>query len=189
MKRTTLLLVLAIAALGVLPSCSTNVEGDEASPVFLSVEFQDIPGFKNVAEGTALQVQTVIVRNRPKSTAVVGSTFMDVRLDDYTVEWRRLDGGTKVPQPQTFGGEFIVPFNGVSTLNNYPFLTGAALGLSPFDQLFPFNGGLDRETGRNEISLLAVVTFHGHTLSGQPVRGSGNFQTIFVFTPLTAKAR
>jgi hypothetical protein len=189
MKRTTLLLLLAIAALGVLPSCSTNVEGDEASPVFLTIEFTLLPLQKNVADGTPLQFDTAVVRNRPKSNVINSTTFLDVRLETYDVEWRRLDGGTKVPEKEIFAGNVIVPFNGTSNLTNYQFMTGAALGFSPFDQLFPFNGGLDRETGRNEIRLAGIVTLNGHTLSGQPVRGSGTFDMTFVFIPLTAKAR
>ena len=34
---------------------------------------------------------------------------------------------------------------------------------SPFDQLLPFNGGFDRETGKAEIDLAVDISFFGHT--------------------------
>ena len=41
---------------------------------------------------------------------------------------------------------------------------------SPFDQLLPFNGGIDRETGRDEIDTAFNLTFYGQTVSGKRVQ-------------------
>jgi hypothetical protein len=41
---------------------------------------------------------------------------------------------------------------------------------TPFDQLLPFNGGIDRETGNTEIRMFYDVTFFGTTVSGHRVQ-------------------
>ena len=40
----------------------------------------------------------------------------------------------------------------------------------PFDQLLPFNGGIDQETQRTEINLAYDLTFFGTTVSGKRVQ-------------------
>jgi hypothetical protein len=62
-----------------------------------------------------------------------------------------------------------VPVSGVSTLNNYQYMTSDALLRPPLDQLYPFNGGIDRETGKTQIRQAGHVIWYGHTLSGQSV--------------------
>jgi hypothetical protein len=55
-------------------------------------------------------------------------------------------------------------------MTDFPVLSQTALQGTPFDQLLPFNGGVDQETGSNEIRLFYDVTFFGETLSGQRVQ-------------------
>jgi hypothetical protein len=171
------------------PGCSTNRQGDDASPVYLTAEFTLLPLEKNVASGTALQLQTVTLKSVLKAPGNGTSPFLDTQLDDYLVEWRRLDSGKAVPASEVFGGNLLVPSGGTTTLSNYPFMSASALGRPPLDQLFPFNGGVDRETGNTEMRMLAVVTFRGHTLAGQPVRGQGSFEMIFRFIGTTYLTR
>jgi len=167
------------------PGCSTNKQGDDASPVFFTADFTLIPIQKNVNSGTALQLPTVTLKSVLKAPGNGTSNFLDAEIDDYVVEWRRVDTGTSVPGTETFCGNIIVPAGGTSTLTNYPFMSVADLIRPPFDQLFPFNGGVDRETGNTEIRLQAIVTFRGHTLAGQPVRGQGSFPMNFVYIATT----
>ena len=82
----------------------------------------------------------------------------------------RTDGGTLVPPPQTFGCGVLVPSGGDRTLTNFPVLYASALQRTPFDQLLPFNGGIDRETGRTEIDTAFDITFFGRTVSGKRVQ-------------------
>src|SRR5437764_532967 len=114
-KRLAPVLALVLAAAACLPGCSTNVQGDDASPVFLSV---DVPnqGPKNVNDGTLFTIATVTVRNIIKVPSNGSSSFLDVHLDDYTVTWRRTDGGTVVPAPETWAAGQIVPAGGAATL-------------------------------------------------------------------------
>lgn len=186
-KLGTLAVAALVAVLGT-SGCSTNSQGDDASPVFLTINFQLLPLRKNVADGTPLQLQTVNVRSVLKAPGGA-TTFLDTILDDYVVEWSRLDGGRAAPGTETFGGNLVVPAGGTSTLANYQFMSPSALIKAPLDQLFPFNGGIDRETGNSEIRCKATVTMRGRTLSGQPVRGVGNFDMTFIFIPPAARAR
>ena len=169
----------AVLALLAVPSCSTNTQGDDATPVYLEVDFVLLPASWSVSSGAPLQIQTVTIKNLMKSPTATASTFMDVRIDDYVVTWKRVDGGTKAPGNEFFPGHVIVPVGGTSTLTNYIFMSAGALPLSPLDQLFSFNGGIDRETGKSEIRCAGTATFRGHTMSGQPVQGFQSFGMIF----------
>lgn len=183
-NRTPLAAALLAGVISVL-GCSSNTQGDDASPVFLSVNFKLLPESWSVGSGAPLQFETVELRSILKNPGGGTSSFLDTRLEDYVVEWKRLDGGTKVPDPETFGGNVVVPAGGISALSNYEFMTRTALLRPPLDQLLPFNGGIDRETGRNEIRCQGTVTFRGRTLSGQPVRGVGIFGMTFLYSTVT----
>jgi hypothetical protein len=184
MKKPYLSLCLAVATLALvaLPGCSTNTQGDSASPVFLAGDFTLLPLNVCVNGNVPLQFSTTVLRNRLKNQNATSLQFMDVQVDKYTVTWSRIDGGRTASPSQDFGGNVIVPPNGSSTLTDYPYMTADNLIRPPLDQLFPFNGGIDRETGRTEIRQAGHVRWFGHTLSGQPVTSdAATFDMIFIF--------
>jgi hypothetical protein len=190
MKKNLLSLCVALAALVVaaLPGCSTNTKGDSASPVFLAGDFELLPLSVNVATNAPVQFSTTVLRNRLKIPNATTVQFLDVQVDKYTVTWSRLDGGTRASASEDFPGNVIVPPNGSSTLTDYPYMTADNLIRPPLDQLFPFNGGIDRETGRAEIRQAGHVTWFGHTLSGQPVTSdAATFGLIFFFSPTAGR--
>ncbi|HEY3348894.1 MAG TPA: hypothetical protein VGM13_03910 [Thermoanaerobaculia bacterium] len=168
-KTTSSVLVLGALLLALLPGCSTNTHGDDAAPVFLVGEFTELLLEKLLVEGSPVQFKTTTLRLRLKTPGSGSVQFLDVQIDSYVVRWTRLDGGTKVSASEPFGGNVIVPLGGTSTLNNYQYMTADALLRPPLDQLYPFNGGIDRETGRTSIRQAGHVIWYGHTLSGQPV--------------------
>jgi hypothetical protein len=173
---------LALGVLAALPGCSTNTQGDSASPVFLNADFTLLPLIKCVNDGTPLQFQTVTLHSILKNPAVGSTQFLDTQLDGYNVVWTRIDGGTVASQTQFFAGNGLVPAGGSASLTNYPFMSADSLIRPPLDQLFPFNGGIDKETGRAEIRQAGNVTWTGHTLSGQPVTSTvATFDMIFQF--------
>jgi hypothetical protein len=174
--------VLAGVTVAALPGCSTNTQGDSAAPVFLAGEFTLLPLQKCVNNNTAIQFSTTVLRNRIKNPGITSTQFLDVQVDTYIVVWRRIDGGTTASPSQSFGGNVIVPPNGQSTLTDYPYMSADDLLRPPLDQLFPFNGGVDKETGRAEIRESGSVTWYGHTLSGQPVVSDvATFDMIFLY--------
>ncbi|HEX7669622.1 MAG TPA: hypothetical protein VF395_08570 [Polyangiaceae bacterium] len=184
MKKALLSFCVAVAGLvvAVLPGCSTNTQGDSASPVFLAGSFTLLPLDFCVNSNVPLQCKTTTLQSRLKNPNATSLQFLDVQLDKYTVTWSRIDGGRTASPSQDFGGNVIVPPNGTSTLTDYPFMSADNLLRPPLDQLFPFNGGIDRETGRTEIRQAGHVTWFGHTLSGQPVTSDpATFDMIFIF--------
>jgi hypothetical protein len=183
-NRTPLLAVLAVALLA-LPGCSSNTQGDDASPVYYSASFDLLPLEWNVGSYLPLQIQTTTLKSNLKNPLGGSSSYLDSRLEDYVVEWSRVDGGKKAPAAETFVGNVIVPAGGTSTLTDYPYMSRSALIASPLDQLLPFNGGIDRETGKSEIRCKATVTFRGRTLAGEPVRGTGSFGMTFLYSAAT----
>lgn len=190
MKKLSLFLPTAVAALALsaLPGCSTNVQGDSASPVFCVGNFQLLPLTINVASNAPVQFTTTILTCRLKNPSATSLQFLDVQIDKYIVVWSRLDGGTKASPTQDFGGNVIVPPNGSATLTNYPYMSADSLIRPPLDQLFPFNGGVDKETGRSEIRQAGRVTWYGHTLSGQSVTSDvATFDLIFIYSPIAGR--
>jgi len=186
MKKRVFILAVALAALTVaaIPGCSTNTQGDSAAPVFLVGGFSGnfVPNSSCVNTGLPLTVKTTTVQNRLKNPVSGSLQFLDVQVDRYTVVWRRIDGGTKASPTEDFGDGFLVPVGGTATRTNFPYMTSDSLIRPPLDQLFPFNGGIDKETGRAEIRETGSVTWSGHTLSGQAVTSdAATFEIIFTY--------
>ncbi len=105
MKNRTPLAAALLAGVLAVTGCSSNSQGDDASPVFLSVNYTLLPESWNVGSGAPLQFDTTELRSILKNPGAGSSSFLDTRLDDYVVEWKRIDGGTKVPDPETFARE------------------------------------------------------------------------------------
>jgi hypothetical protein len=185
MKRTIGFALLLAAALA---TACTNKQGETESPVFLTVDLQLQPGFVNVAVAAPVQLDTIVIASRLKNpNSADPQGFANVTIENYTVTYRRTDGGTIVPPMQSFGGGVLVPSGGSATLNNFPIMYASAVQGTPFDQLLPFNGGIDRETGKTEIDTAFDITFFGHTVSGHRVQ-SETASGILIFQYLGAGA-
>jgi hypothetical protein len=168
--KNKFLVAAALALIALSPAC-TNHEGETEAPVFITVSLDQQPGFVDVGAPAVVQVQTITLESHLKNpTATDPQGFADTQINSYTVRYRRTDGGTLVPPVQTFGAGIVVPSGGTSTLSNFPILPASAVQQSPFDQLLPFNGGVDRQTGRNEIQMTFDITFYGTTASGHRVQ-------------------
>lgn len=169
--KTKYLTWLAVASALTLATACTNKQGETESPVFITVSMVLQPGFINVGVVAPVQINTITLASHlknPSSPDTIG--FADTQINSYTVVYRRTDGGTLVPPVQTFGAGVLVPVNGTATLTNFPVLAASAIQQSPFDQLLPFNGGVDRETGKDEIDTAFDITFFGTTVSGHRVQ-------------------
>jgi hypothetical protein len=184
------LIAVALVALAVAPGC-TNDEGETESPVVITVDIQEQPGFVNVGDVAPVQINTILLTSALKNQNASDPVgFADAQINSYSVRFRRTDGGTRVPPVQTFGAGIRVPVNGTATLENFPVLPASAIQESPFDQLLPFNGGIDRETGRDEISMTFDLTFFGQTVSGHRVQSeTASGILIFRFSGATPLSR
>jgi hypothetical protein len=169
MKKRALIAA-ALVLIALAPGC-TNDEGETEAPVFITTSIDLQPGFVDVATPVAVQLPIITLNSRLKNPSQTDPQgFADTQINSYTVRFRRTDGGTLVPPVQTFGAGVVVPSGGRVVLNNFPILPASAVQQSPFDQLLPFNGGVDRETGRNEIRVAYDLTFFGRTVSGHRVQ-------------------
>lgn len=171
MKKTASILtsILFGAGLALAPGC-TNKEGETEAPVFITTSLDVQAGFVNVGVVAPVQISTISLASHLKNPAQSDPQgFATVTLETYTVHFRRTDGGTRVPPDQSLPVGVIVASGGSATLSNFPVLPASQIQLSPFDQLLPFNGGFDRETGKDEIDMAFDITFFGHTVAGQRV--------------------
>jgi len=185
MRKAFLFGLTAVAALAFAGGCS-NKQGTTESPVFLTVDIPEQPGIVNVAIPAPVQINTMTLQSHDKDpTAVDTQGFSDVTVTQYTVTFTRTDGGTQVPPPQTFGCGALVPHAGSATLNNFPVMYATTLQQSPLDQLFPYNGGIDSQTGKAEIDMKFNITFFGNTASGKRV-ASETASGILIFQYIAA---
>jgi hypothetical protein len=169
--KTKFLTGIALASALALATACTNKQGETESPVFITVSMDLQPGFIDVGVEAPVQIDTINLESHlknPDSPDTAG--FADTTINRYTVTFHRTDGGTMVPPVQTFGAGVLVPVEGTATLQNFPVLAASAIQQSPFDQLLPFNGGIDRETGKDEIDTAFDITFFGQTVSGHRVQ-------------------
>lgn len=168
--KNKVLLAVALATTLALASGCTNQQGETEAPVFITVNIEFQPGFVNVATVAPVQIDTITLRSELKDPDAIDTRgFADTQINSYRVTYTRTDGGTVVPPAQVFGAGIVVPVRGTATLENFPVLYAPAVQQAPFDQLLPFNGGIDRETGRDEIDTSFNLTFYGQTVSGHRV--------------------
>ena len=167
-KRALIAAALVLIALS--PAC-TNKQGETEAPVFITVSLEVQPGFVDVGTPAPVQIPVITLSSRLKNpTQTDPQGFATTQINSYTVRFRRTDGGTMVPPVQTFGVGITVLAGSSATLTNFPILPASAIQQTPFDQLLPFNGGVDRETGRTEIQTTFDITFFGTTASGHRVQ-------------------
>ena len=170
MKKTAWIILLLTAAILFAPAC-TNKQAETESPVFITTSLTLQTGFVNVALIAPVQIPTIVLTSSLKNPSQADPQgFATVQLESYTVHFRRTDGGSRVPADLNLPVGVTIPSGSSATLTNFPVLPASQIQLSPFDQLLPFNGGFDRETGKAEIDMAVDVTFFGHTVSGHRVQ-------------------
>ena len=189
LKRKTLVWVALASALALATAC-TNKQGETESPVFLTVDLTDQAGLTNILPARTLTIPTMTVSSHLKNPGSPDTAgFATVQLADYTVTYRRADGATIVPPVQQFSVGQTLLSGGSLSLSDFPVLSQTAMGEAPFDQLLPFNGGIDRETGKDEIDTSFHITFFGSTASGKRVQSDTASGILLFNYSATAPAR
>src|SRR5260370_9777850 len=149
---------LAVAVLA-FPAC-TNRQGETEADIFITVDITLQPGFIDVAVVRPIQIPTMVLTSHLKnSTQTDPQGFADTLCESYLVHYHRTDGGTRVPGDKTFGCGVRIPSSGTSRLSNFPILAASDIQAAPFDQLLPFNGGLDPGAGKTEIHVAFDIPF------------------------------
>jgi hypothetical protein len=174
-------LIPALLLLPLAVGC-TNKQGESEAAVFITVELKDQPGTVNIAVPADVRFKTINLNSHFKNPSTIDTLHLqDVQLDHYVVTYSRLDGGTRVPAPETFSAGALLPSGGTTTLNNFEGMYEYAVQQSPFDQLLPFNGGIDQETGNTEIIVGFTFVFYGETASGQRVQSDPSTANVNFF--------
>jgi hypothetical protein len=153
--------------------CESRTDRSDSGGVVLSVsDFDGLPiavSVNNLVPAIGVQVGSLTITNVPLNPSRPTSQLMNVEMKSYQATYQRLGPGTRVP-PQLVRNIFgVAPVGGTITIDNLPVLGPEQLLNPPLSDLLFANGGFDKETGSELISMNVRVTFFGETLAGATV--------------------
>ncbi len=159
------------ALLLLIPGCSSDRVEDSAGSVILSVtDFNGLATRISVTQsGGLLSIGTITISNFPKNPNRNTSNLQDVEMQTYQVSYRRVDTGTRTPATMVANIFGSAPVDGTQIYNNLPLMGLAQFGGVPLSDLLLDNGGFDRETNEQVITLNLTLTFFGRTIAGDRV--------------------
>lgn len=181
MKTNRLILVAFCSlAAALMAGCTgSNHTADTDAPVYLTVDITKFAPDVPVNSLADVVVESMTFKSNPKAPSANLSQQDDVVLTEWVVTFRRTDGGTAT-SPEWRNYETVyVPNGGTATLDKYRIMPVEYLSQPPLNQLFPENGGFDRETGKNNIRQELTVSVYGKTVAGRKV--SLTFQVTIQF--------
>jgi hypothetical protein len=170
--RTHRLAIFALIALGALALAGcygSNDSADTEAPVFLSSTVEPGPADVALSGGVDVTIEQLTIQSHPKSPAVVLSGQDDVVLTEWVVTPVRTDGGTVAsPVWHNFYTAYV-PAGGTASLANYRIYPVEYFSQAPLYQLFPQNGGFDKETNKTNIRQRLNIEVFGKTVAGKKV--------------------
>lgn len=179
-KALTLGLALALAG------CSAgNHSADEEAPVILTVDVREGPADVNIAVPQDVAIGQMEIKSQAKAPGTTLGPQADVILTEWVITPVRSDGGTVAsPQWREFRN-VTVPAGGTVSLENYRVFPAEYFNQQPLVQLFPQNGGVDRETGKTNIRQRLQIQVFGKTVSGRRVTLRFDWNLNFFYNPVT----
>ncbi len=179
-KALTLGLALALAG------CSAgNHSADEEAPVILTVDVPEGPSDINIAVPQDVAIGRMEIKSQAKAPGTVLGPQADVILTEWVITPVRSDGGTVAsPQWREFRN-VTVPAGGTASVENYRIFPAEYFNQQPLVQLFPQNGGVDRETGKTNIRQRLQIVAYGKTVSGRRVTLRFDWNLNFFYNPVT----
>jgi hypothetical protein len=170
--RTHRLAIFALIGLGALALAGCydgNSTADTSAPVFLSSQVQPGPADVDIAIPADVVIENLIISSHAKSPSVTLSAQQDVLLTDWVITPIRTDGGT-VASPQWQNSYSVyVPAGGSTSVANYRIFPTEYFLQAPLYQLFPQNGGYDKETNKTNIRQKLHIEVFGKTVAGKAV--------------------
>lgn len=181
-KVANLLLIVCLVV--VFTACESRTDRTDSGGVLLSVtDFDGLPIAVSVNSTSGfVTVEDINVANVAANPNGTTSDLMNVEVVSYEVKYSRADGGTRVPTKFVRGLFGIVPVGGEFTVEGLPVMGPDQLSTEPLSDLLFEQGGFDRETGEDRITLNFALRFFGRTLSGDAVETAPALFTI-EFTP------
>lgn len=171
MIRTALKALALALLLTSVGACSGDRIEKTAGSVILAIrDFDGLPVVVNVSQaGNVVTIGTLTLSNTPKNPRGNTSSLMDVEILTYQVTYQRVGSGTRVPPTLVRDLFGLAPVDGTSVFNGLPILTLDQLLSTPLSDLQISNGGFDRETNTQVITLNLTLTFFGRTIAGDNV--------------------
>ena len=179
MKNLVRLTALATVVL-TLGACSNEIVSDAASVELVVTNTQNLLRLDTAGgQGCDELIGTINMTVVPKPGNSGAGQFDRVRVRTYRVSYRRIDGGTIVPNSFVRPIDTTIDVGGESGETLFQILEGDTFTRAPFVSLLPQNGGVDPETGRRVVTLQVIVEVFGETLGGDDVYDSTSFPLEF----------
>ena len=169
MRRATLAICIALLLTMGLACSSDRVEDTEGGVILSVTDFDGLPVQVSVNGNNILQMDSVQIQSFPKNANAPSSTLMDVEMRSYEVVYERVDGGVNNPAPMVRSIFGLVPVGGTTTYDNLVIMTASQLRNQPLSDLLIENGGVDRETNSQAITVNFRMRFFGRTIAGDDV--------------------
>jgi hypothetical protein len=167
--RFAMLSLLGLALVVVLGCSAGNHSSDSEAEVYLTVDVRSGPADVDIAIDADVTVGSMSINSRPKVDGQQLTGQSDVLLTEWVVTAVRTDGGTAAsPQWHNFYNVYI-PGGGSAQLQNYRIFPYDFFHQAPLNQLYPENGGMDKETGKPNIRQRLQVEAYGKTVAGKRV--------------------
>ena len=186
MRKVANLLLIACLVV-VFTACESRTDRTGSGGVVLSIsDFDGLPIASSVNSALAgsgfLQIDTISVQNLAASPTQSTSELMNVEIVSYEVTYSRADTGTRLPPKFTRGIFGVAPIDGTLTFDNLPVMGPDQFSVVPLSDLLFEQGAVDKETGKDRITLNFAIRFFGRTLSGDAVETAPALFTV-EFTP------
>ncbi len=164
-----LIAILFIAALAVSCGGNSSLDDTEAA-VFLTVNIDEYDPEVIVCGSRAdVTVTTMTIQSNPKDPNAALSPNQDVVINRWVVTPYRTDGGTVASREYVVDQGILVTAGGTADLSNWRVYPYDYFYEPPLSYLFPENGGIDLETGNQNIRQGLRLTMYGRTVSGKAV--------------------
>ncbi|MFZ5788580.1 MAG: hypothetical protein ACOY3Y_19255 [Acidobacteriota bacterium] len=159
-----------VLATGLSLSCTAgNDSADMEAAVILGAEVRQGPADVDVSVPIDVTIGQLQITSKAKSPGTVLSQQQDVHITEWVVTCTRTDGGTVASPVWRNYYTVYVPAGSSATLQNYRIFPSEYFLQPPLNQLFPENGGLDKETGQRNIRQRLTIELFGKTVSGERV--------------------
>lgn len=181
MKTNRLVLMaLCSLAVGLLAGCSGgNHSADTEADIILTTDVPTGLTAVPVNLGTDVSIPAITIKSQAKAPGTALTVQNDAILNEWVITFTRTDGGTATSPMWRNYDQVYVPAGGSANLTNFVIMPVEFLSQPPLNQLWPVNGGFDKETGKDNIRQTIRVDIYGKTNAGQKV--STGFETTLRF--------
>ncbi|MGC8917166.1 MAG: hypothetical protein ACP5NF_09330 [Thermoanaerobaculum sp.] len=178
-------LLLGVLALGFWGCSAGNHSADQEAPVILTVDVPEGVADVNIALRTDVAIANMTIKSQPKAPGTTLGPQDDVILTEWVITPVRSDGGTVAsPQWREFRN-VTVPAGGTANLQNCRIFPQEYFDHQPLVQLYPQNGGFDRETGKTNIRQRLQIEIFGKTVAGRRISVRFDWNLNFFYSPVT----